>query len=76
MELPENHKLSKDEYSYTQQDWPDKKKVQLDMEGFLIGGFVLPNKTKSWSLLSNFSSSSNMLTLLGKHLTKQACLSK
>jgi hypothetical protein len=54
MGLPENHKLSKVEYANTQQDWPDKKKVQLDMQGFLTGGFVLPIATKSWSLLSNF----------------------
>jgi hypothetical protein len=46
------------------------------MQGFLAGGFVLPEATKSWSLLSNFSSSSNMLTILGKHLTKQVCLCK
>jgi hypothetical protein len=46
------------------------------MQGFLAGGFVLPKAAKSWSLLSNFSSSSNMLTILSKHLTKQACLCK
>jgi hypothetical protein len=71
-----NHKLSKTEYTNTQQDLPDKKKVQLDMQDFLAGGFVLPKATKSWSLLSNFSSSSSMLTILRKHLTKQACLCK
>jgi hypothetical protein len=31
----------------TQQDLPDKKKIQLDMQGFLAGGFVLPKATKS-----------------------------
>jgi hypothetical protein len=45
--------------------------MQLDMQGFLAGGFVLPKVTKSWSLLSNFSSSSSMLTILGKHLNMQ-----
>jgi hypothetical protein len=45
--------------------------MQLDMQGFLAGGFVLPKATKSWSLLSNFSSSSSMLTILGKHLNMQ-----
>jgi hypothetical protein len=40
MGLPENHKLSK-------ADLPDKKKIQLDMQGFLAGGFVLPKSTKS-----------------------------
>ena len=78
MGLPENHKLSKAEYANTQQDWPDKNKIkeQLDMQDFLAGGFVLPKATKSWSLISNFSSSSSMLTILGKHLTKQVCLCK
>jgi hypothetical protein len=38
MGLLENHKLSKSEYTNTQQDLPDKKKVQLDMQGFLVGG--------------------------------------
>jgi hypothetical protein len=42
------------------------------MQSFLTGGFVLPKASKSWSLLSNFSSSSSMLTILGKHLAKQA----
>jgi hypothetical protein len=46
------------------------------MQDFLAGGFVLPKATKSWSLLSIFSSSSSMLTILGKHLTNQACLCK
>jgi hypothetical protein len=46
------------------------------MQGFLTSVFVLPKATKSWSLLSDFSSSSSMLTILGKHLTKQACLCK
>ena len=68
MGLPENHKLSKAEYANTQQDWPDKKKLQLDMQGFLAGGFVLPKATKSWFLISNFSSYSSMLTFLGEHL--------
>jgi hypothetical protein len=44
------------------------------MQGFLAGGFVLPKASKSWSLLSNFSSSSSMLTILGKHLAKKAWL--
>jgi hypothetical protein len=47
MGLPENHKLSKAEYTNTQQDLPDKKKVKLDMQGFLACGFVLPKATKS-----------------------------
>jgi hypothetical protein len=47
MGLPKNHKLSKAEYTNTQQDLPDKKKIQLDMQGFLAGGFVLPKATKS-----------------------------
>jgi hypothetical protein len=38
------------------------------MQGFLAGGFVLPKTSKSWSLLSCFSSSSSMLTILGEHL--------
>jgi hypothetical protein len=71
MGLPENNELSKAEYTNTQQDWPVKK-IQIDMQDFLAGGFVLPKATKSWSLLSNFNSSSSMLTILGKHLTKQS----
>jgi hypothetical protein len=47
MGLPENNKLSKAEYTNTQQDLPDKNKVQLDMQGFLAGGFVLPKTSKS-----------------------------
>jgi hypothetical protein len=47
MGLPENHKLSKAEYTNTQQDLPDKKKVKLDMQGFLACEFVLPKVTKS-----------------------------
>jgi hypothetical protein len=47
MGLPENNKLSKAEYTNTQQDLPDKKKIQLDMQGFLAAGFVLPKATKS-----------------------------
>jgi hypothetical protein len=48
MGLPENHKLSKVEYTDTQQDLPDKKKkIQLDMQGFLAVVFVLPKATKS-----------------------------
>jgi hypothetical protein len=46
MGLPENHKLSKAEYTNTQQDLRDKK-IQLDMQGFLACGFVLPKATKS-----------------------------
>jgi hypothetical protein len=46
MGLPENHKLSKTDYTNTQQDLPDKK-IQLYMQGFLAGGFVLPKATKS-----------------------------
>jgi hypothetical protein len=68
MGLPENHKISKAEYTNTQQDLRDKKKVGLDMQGFLAGGFVLPKKTKSLSLISNFSSYSSMLAILGEHL--------
>jgi hypothetical protein len=47
MGLPENHKLIKAEYTNTQQDLPNKKKIQLDMQGFLADGFVLPKATKS-----------------------------
>jgi hypothetical protein len=47
MGLPENHKLSKAEYTNTQQDLPDKNKIQLDMRGLLVGGFVLPKATKT-----------------------------
>jgi hypothetical protein len=68
MGLPENHKLSRAEYTNTQQDLPDKKKEQRDKQGFLVGGFVLPKATKSSSLISNFSSYSSMLTILGEHL--------
>jgi hypothetical protein len=60
--------ISKAEYTNTQQDWPVKTKTQLDMQGFLAGGFVLPKASKSWSLLSNFSSYSSMLTILGEHM--------
>jgi hypothetical protein len=35
MGLPENNNKSKAEYTNTQQDLPDKKKIQLDMQGFL-----------------------------------------
>jgi hypothetical protein len=45
--LPENHKLSKAEYTNTQQDLPNKNKIRLDMEGFLAVGFILPKATKS-----------------------------
>jgi hypothetical protein len=38
------------------------------MQGFLATGFVLPEATKSWSLFSDFSSSSSMLTILCEHL--------
>jgi hypothetical protein len=34
----------------------------------LATGFVLPKAIKSWSLISDFSSSSSMLTILGEHL--------
>jgi hypothetical protein len=47
MGLPENYKLSKAEYTNTQQDLPDKKKIQLDMQGFLASGFILQKATKS-----------------------------
>jgi hypothetical protein len=47
MGLPENNKLSKVEYTNTQQDLPVKKKIQLDMQGLLAAGFVLPKATKS-----------------------------
>jgi hypothetical protein len=46
MRLPENHKLSKVSTN-TQQDLPEKKKIQLGMQGFLAAGFVLPKATKS-----------------------------
>jgi hypothetical protein len=76
MGLPENNNKSKTEYTNTQQDWPIKIKTQLDMQDFLAGGFVLPKASKSWSLLSSFSSSSSMLTILDKHLSKQVWLYK
>jgi hypothetical protein len=47
MGLPENNKLSKADYTNTQQDLPVKIKTQLDMQDFLAGGFVLPKATKS-----------------------------
>jgi hypothetical protein len=47
MGLPENNKLSKTEYTNAQQDLPAKKKVKLDMQGFLAAGFVLPKSIKS-----------------------------
>jgi hypothetical protein len=47
MGLPENNKLSKTEYTNTQQDSPIKIKTQLDMQGFLARGFVLPKASKS-----------------------------
>jgi hypothetical protein len=47
MGLPENNNKSKAEYTNTQQDLLDKKKVRLDMQGFLTCGFVLPKATKS-----------------------------
>jgi hypothetical protein len=68
MRLPENHRLSKAEYTNTQQDLSDKNKVRLGMQGFLACGFVLPKATKSWSLFSDFSSNSSMLTILSEHL--------
>jgi hypothetical protein len=46
MGLPKNHKLSKAEYTNTQQDLPDKKKIQLDMQDFLAGGFVCQKHLK------------------------------
>jgi hypothetical protein len=45
--LPGNNNKSKAEYTNTQQDLPDKKKVQLDMEVILAAGFVLPKAAKS-----------------------------
>jgi hypothetical protein len=47
MRLYENNNKSKAEYTNTQRDLPDKKKVQLDLQGFLAAGFVLPKATKS-----------------------------
>jgi hypothetical protein len=47
MGLPENNNKSNAEYTNTQQDLPDKKKIRLDMQGFLTAGFVLPKATKS-----------------------------
>jgi hypothetical protein len=46
MGLRENNK-SKAKYTNTHQDLPDKKKVRLDMQGFLACGFVLPIATNS-----------------------------
>ena len=45
--LPEKQQHSKAEYTNTQQDLPDKRKLHLDMQGFLAGGFILPKATKS-----------------------------
>jgi hypothetical protein len=67
MGLPENNKLSKAEYTNTQQV-TRQKKIQLDMQGFLAAGFVLPKATKSCSLFSDFRSNSSILTILGEHL--------
>jgi hypothetical protein len=47
MGLPEKNNKSKAEYTNTQQDLPDKKKVKLGMQGFLACGFVLPKASKS-----------------------------
>jgi hypothetical protein len=47
MGLPESNNKSKAEYTNTQQDLQDKKKVRLDMQSFLTGGFVLPKASKS-----------------------------
>jgi hypothetical protein len=47
MGLPEKNKLSKAEYTNTQQDLTDKNKIRLDMQGFLAGGFVFPKASKS-----------------------------
>jgi hypothetical protein len=47
MGLHENNNKSKDEYTNTQQDLPDKNKIRLDMQDFLAVGFVLPKETKS-----------------------------
>jgi hypothetical protein len=47
MGLPENNNKIKAEYTNTQQDLPDKKKIQLEMQGFLAGRFVLPKASKS-----------------------------
>jgi hypothetical protein len=47
MGLPKNNNKSKAEYTNTQQDLPDKQNIQLDMQGFLAAGFVLPKATKS-----------------------------
>jgi hypothetical protein len=44
--LPENHKLSKAEYTNTQQDLHNKKKEQLDVQVFLAGGFVLQKRLR------------------------------
>jgi hypothetical protein len=68
MGLPENNNKSKAEYTNTQRNLPDKKKIQLDMQDFLAAGFVLPKVTKSLSLFSDFSSSPSMLTILCEHL--------
>jgi hypothetical protein len=47
MGLPENNNKSKAEYTNTQQDLPDIKKVRPDMQDFLSCGFVLP-KAMLW----------------------------
>jgi hypothetical protein len=47
MGLPENHKLSKTEYTNTQQYLFNKNKIRLACKAFLAGGFVLPKETKS-----------------------------
>jgi hypothetical protein len=47
MGLPKNNNKSMAEYTNTQQDLPNKKKIQLDMQGFLVAVFVLPKATTS-----------------------------
>jgi hypothetical protein len=46
MGLPENNNKSKAEYTNTQQDLPDKRKVRLDMQGFLAVGFVCQKRLR------------------------------
>jgi hypothetical protein len=46
MGLPKNNNKSKAEYTNTQQDLPDKKKIQLDMQGFWLLGLFCQKRLR------------------------------
>jgi hypothetical protein len=46
MGLSENYKLSKAEYTNTQQDLPDKKKIQLDCKAFWLLGLFYQKRLR------------------------------